>query len=1254
MTRIVLKRLLAQFAIAVLVMLLLLLAAVYYLLFTHEGGRRGLSLVQQLLPGDLQVDVMEGRLAGPLELRGLSYRQDDGLWFRSERISLDWRPSQLLKMHLQVSELSLTETGLGLPLGEGAPDEAGAEPFQGLKLPLAVTLSDFSSEGFELVQGEAGEAVRIDRFSLSANTQGDRLWITRLEGVAFSSRLSLQGSLGLGRLLPMDFGLSWAHTPAAGPALAGEGRLWGDLGRIELTQQLAPPMEGRLQGQLSNPQGNPQWRAELNLKQGDLEGFAPGFPATLAGKLRAQGSFHRVDIETDLRLIESRVGEIAAVLHGHYDQGMLRIPELHITNAEGLTINAEGGFHPGRGALNADLAWRGLRWPLQGEDADMRSENGSLHLQGTLDAYDYRLAMEASRAEVGSLRLDAVGSGSLQRVDLERLSLALEQGGRVEGSGSLAWIPNIAWDMALTGEGVDPALFHPMFPGNLAFNLDTQGEYGKDGATGVFHLDRLSGSLRDYPLTGGGSVTLVHDRLKVDALALVSAGNRMTVDGEFGDRIAMKWSVDAPELSPLWPGLSGSLEAKGHVGGTPQAPSITADIAAAGVSLAGYGAEKLAGELALEMAGEQPLTLWLRSQQLRGFGKRWKSLDIEISGRVAEHRLMIDLIGEQAPQLSLQGVSGLHGGKRVQGALQKLRISSPEVGQWHLDSPAAYEFQANGQALETACLVSGEARLCADFNRQGGDWRTRLQGRQLPLPLLQSFLPPETRMAGIAELEAEFSGVAGARAGGSAALRIPEGGLGFSLVDARERVDFSGTQASLSLDETGLIADLNMPLQRLGGFDARLRIPGFDAANPQSGQQALQGEIRGGIRDLAMLAAISPRLQNSRGDLSVDMSLGGSLSEPRLKGEAKLSGGAVDVPVLGIELRDIEMNMQTPDLETLSLEGSLRSGKGRLSFEGSTRMDAEKGFPSSFRIKGENWMAVNVPEAEVELSPDLSFQQNAEKSLLEGGIHVPYARIRPRALPETAVSDSADLVVVDETETEQKQADTPLLAQIRLSLGERVSFDGFGLRGRFTGNLMIIDEPGRPVFGRGRLGIADGVYQAYGQDLKIERGYALFADSPVDNPGLDVRAVREIDEVTAGMRITGTMKKPVLKLFSTPTMPETDILSYIVTGRPGGESSGKTAGMLAMLQASGASSVATELGRQLGLEELRVDTGGSLEEASLVAGTYLSPRLYVQYVNELATSETKIRMRYDLTDRWQLEAETGRTQSGDFFYTFDR
>ena len=56
----------------------------------------------------------------------------------------------------------------------------------------------------------------------------------------------------------------------------------------------------------------------------------------------------------------------------------------------------------------------------------------------------------------------------------------------------------------------------------------------------------------------------------------------------------------------------------------------------------------------------------------------------------------------------------------------------------------------------------------------------------------------------------------------------------------------------------------------------------------------------------------------------------------------------------------------------------------------------------------------------------------------------------------------------------------------------------------------------------------------------------------------------------------------------------------------------------------------------------------------MVAGTYLSPRLYVQYVNTLASRESKLRLRYDLTDTLQLQTETGQNQGFDLFYTIER
>ncbi|MET0070566.1 MAG: translocation/assembly module TamB domain-containing protein [Candidatus Thiodiazotropha sp.] len=1248
------KRVVKTLSLSLLLFLLLLCSMLYYLIYTHDGSRRLYYLAQRLAPGDLQVDIFHGRLAGPLELSGLVYRQGNGLGFRSQRIYLDWHPVRLLGLQLDIAELAFTESRLQLPAAEEAPDgEAADAPFEGLRLPLEVRLGKLSSEGFELQQGEAGDPLRVDRLRLSAATGAGALAITEFEAEGFSSSLLLQGSIGLGALLPMAIDLAWSHSLDGGPRLAGEGRLSGDLKKLRLEQRLAPPVAGRLELLLSDLLDGAEWRAELELEQAELAAFVEAFPASLTARLQAGGSFETVDLGGELRLAESRVGELKADIEAAYDRGAVRLEGLQLSNSQGLDLQARGAYLPAQGELSADLDWRGLRWPLTADAPDISSDSGRLQLQGQLDDYRYQLSMQASRTEVGVVQLDASGQGSLERVELDALSIGLQQG-RIEGDGWLAWSPGLSWEMALTGEGVDPAFIQPMFPGSLAFDLNTRGVLDEAGADALFQLESLSGSLRDYPLSGKGELTLKRGELTLQTLELISGDNRIRVDGSLGERLALRWSVDAPQLDSLWPGLSGALKADGALGGTLQAPSLQAGLKADGLKLEDYRIAALKAEVDLEMAAQQPVAVALQAEGLNAFGRAWQSLDVDIQGRIPQHRLQLDLVGEQVPELSLAGLSGWREGEGWQGELERLKLVAPEAGAWQLESAMAYRLQGAAYTLAPFCLVAGEARICGELDARAGAWEGGVAANRLPLALLQPLLPEETRIDGVAELEADFSVDTAGAISARAELQVPRGGFDFPLGSGREQVDFSASRATALLDPAGLRAEAELPLQQLGGFDMQLRLPGIDPRDLNLEQQPLEGRVKGGIDDLAMLTALSPQLQNSRGELNLDLSMEGSLAAPRVKGGATLDQGAVDIPQLGIELRDIDLRLETSDLETLNLEASLRSGKGRLSLSGTTRLDAQNGFPSSYKIEGEAWTLVDVPEAEVELSPNLSFEHSASKSRLQGRLHIPFARIRPRTLPESAVSGSSDLVVVGDEETEQQQPDTPLYAEIHLSLGKRVSFDGFGLRGKFNGGLMIIDEPGRPVVGRGRLGITDGVYQAYGQDLKIERGYALFADTPVDNPGLDVRAVREIDEVTAGIRITGTMKKPKLKLFSTPSMAESDILSYIVTGRPGGESSGKTAGVLAVMQATGAGSVAKELGRQLGLEELRVETGSSLEEAALVAGTYLSPRLYVQYVNELATSETKIRMRYDLTDRWQLEAETGRTQSGDFFYTFDR
>ena len=59
-------------------------------------------------------------------------------------------------------------------------------------------------------------------------------------------------------------------------------------------------------------------------------------------------------------------------------------------------------------------------------------------------------------------------------------------------------------------------------------------------------------------------------------------------------------------------------------------------------------------------------------------------------------------------------------------------------------------------------------------------------------------------------------------------------------------------------------------------------------------------------------------------------------------------------------------------------------------------------------------------------------------------------------------------------------------------------------------------------------------------------------------------------------------------------------------------------------------------------------------EAAFVAGKYLSPRLFVSYGIGLFQNERALRVRYLLSRRWTIEAESGQATGTDILYRIER
>ena len=129
----------------------------------------------------------------------------------------------------------------------------------------------------------------------------------------------------------------------------------------------------------------------------------------------------------------------------------------------------------------------------------------------------------------------------------------------------------------------------------------------------------------------------------------------------------------------------------------------------------------------------------------------------------------------------------------------------------------------------------------------------------------------------------------------------------------------------------------------------------------------------------------------------------------------------------------------------------------------------------------------------------------------------------------------------------------------------------------------------------GTIRATGGEYRAYGQRLDIERGVVRFT-GPIDNPALDILAIRPNLVQRVGVEITGRALAPVVRLYSEPDLPEAEKLSWLVVGRPSASGGAEAA----LLQQAGVALLSSRTGGSkrgiaaaVGLDELSFSREGS-------------------------------------------------------------
>jgi translocation and assembly module TamB len=461
---------------------------------------------------------------------------------------------------------------------------------------------------------------------------------------------------------------------------------------------------------------------------------------------------------------------------------------------------------------------------------------------------------------------------------------------------------------------------------------------------------------------------------------------------------------------------------------------------------------------------------------------------------------------------------------------------------------------------------------------------------------------------------------------GNLVAEVPQGRVRLVMGSARsEELDFSRTRLTLDAGPKALGARLALPLKGLGQVSGSVDLPGWRLDDPARPGQPLTGGLKANLTGLARIANLVPDLTGVTGSFNADLTLGGTLGQPGVKGQASLRGFGAEVPLIGLSIANLNLNLLAPTMDRLDIQGQGQVGGGRLELSGDARL-GPAGLSGRLLAAGERLKVANTKEYMAFVSPRIQVDLTPQGARVSGEITVPQARIRPRAIPAGTVSPSPDVVLVDEAR--ERQPPFPVDIDLRLLLGDDVTIDAFGVRGRLIGDLRVTQAPGRQMLGDGQLAIVDGIYRfsagfgfaaELGAPLTIAQGRLVYAKSPIGNPGLLLQAQREGGDTSAGVRVLGNIRKPQLAFFSdsNPNMSQAEITKYLLTGIP-------------------------------------PHSDGGPADQSVSVGTYVAPKLYMEYESGIGDRKDAVKLRYDWSRHIELQTETGDNAGADIFYKFEK
>lgn len=573
-----------------------------------------------------------------------------------------------------------------------------------------------------------------------------------------------------------------------------------------------------------------------------------------------------------------------------------------------------------------------------------------------------------------------------------------------------------------------------------------------------------------------------------------------------------------------------------------------------------------------------------------------------------------------------------------------------------LNNPVLIEKSATYFQMTPLDLQLGGGTLNASFSHKKDQTDGDILVRQLPLDLL-SVNPLDLAIGGFFNLEA--------------AIHQKGDALSGKLQASIDQLEVWGDEKKEPIRATGnLFAEYeNDLLQAKGALNSNeapitqfsIQLPLHFTLWPLHTQllyeRPLDADVlfQGNVEEIFDFFDLGTHRIEGKADCHLNFSQ--TLNEPRVKGFCKWRDGLYQNYYTGTQLENIQAEWVGDGnlLKLDYLQAEDYQKKGILSATGEIHLLFQDHFPFHFHLDFKNLNCVEIDLVTTEANGQIEIEGDFQGATAKGDVTILQSQLTipdhvPRTLPKLPVIYRNPIHPLEPVRPIFSEP-YPLHLDLQVSAPEGIFIQGRGLNSEWKGDFALsgtIDSPAA----KGKLELIRGDFEFASRRFKLSEGSLTLSGKEHEMPHLNIAATVEQNDVIITARIKGALNKPQLTFQSSPPLPMSSILAYLLFGEDLSEINGfqalQLANSIATLAGEGPD-ILENTRRTLGVDRLRivtVPTGAEEGEdaIALQVGKYVAQGVIISVSQGAEDNSTNISIEVELKYGISFLAETQQQQ----------